>query len=239
MALLSRRGFLGASAVSAAALLLPHRSLAAQPALRLRATTRTLDIAGRAITVKGILDENGRSGLFLNPDERFYVELENGLETETILHWHGQIPPNLQDGVPDSPRPVMQVGERRTYDFAATPGTHWMHAHKPLNLGGIQGRVEATGRGIQYALRELFRHPEDAAHAGLSGDLEGKRIVVQGLAMSAIMQPSSSRKRMAQRSPRSSNGTARSSARRSTSRISASGSSRPARSAIMCFGVQF
>lgn len=52
---------------------------------------------------------------------------------------------------------------------------------KPLNAGGIQGRVEATGRGVQYALREFFRYPEDAAKAGLSGMLEGKKVIVQGL----------------------------------------------------------
>ena len=52
---------------------------------------------------------------------------------------------------------------------------------KPPHAGGIQGRVEATGRGVQYALREFFRHPEDAAKAGLSGTLDGKTCVVQGL----------------------------------------------------------
>ncbi|MCA0928561.1 Glu/Leu/Phe/Val family dehydrogenase [Ruegeria profundi] len=52
---------------------------------------------------------------------------------------------------------------------------------KPLNAGGISGRVEATGRGIQYALREFFRHPEDVQKAGLSGKLDGKRVIVQGL----------------------------------------------------------
>ncbi len=52
---------------------------------------------------------------------------------------------------------------------------------KPLNAGGIQGRVEATGRGVQYAVHEFFRHPEDVAHAGLSGGIEGKRVIVQGL----------------------------------------------------------
>ncbi|WP_372885857.1 Glu/Leu/Phe/Val dehydrogenase [Shimia sp.] len=52
---------------------------------------------------------------------------------------------------------------------------------KPVNAGGIEGRVEATGRGVQYALREFFRHPEDLARAGLCGALEGKRIIVQGL----------------------------------------------------------
>jgi glutamate dehydrogenase (NAD(P)+) len=52
---------------------------------------------------------------------------------------------------------------------------------KPLNSGGIAGRVEATGRGVQYALREFFRHPEDMRAARQTGTLEGKRIVVQGL----------------------------------------------------------
>ena len=52
---------------------------------------------------------------------------------------------------------------------------------KPINAGGIAGRIEATGRGIQYALREFFRHPKDRAVAGLKGNLEGKNIIIQGL----------------------------------------------------------
>lgn len=52
---------------------------------------------------------------------------------------------------------------------------------KPTTQGGIRGRVEATGRGVQYALREYFRHPEDVKRAGLKGGLEGKHIIVQGL----------------------------------------------------------
>jgi len=52
---------------------------------------------------------------------------------------------------------------------------------KPPNAGGIAGRVEATGRGVQYALREFFRYPEDTAKANLSGSLKDKRVIVQGL----------------------------------------------------------
>ncbi len=52
---------------------------------------------------------------------------------------------------------------------------------KPLNAGGIAGRVEATGRGVQYALREFFRHPDDVKSARMTGKLAGKRVVVQGL----------------------------------------------------------
>ena len=52
---------------------------------------------------------------------------------------------------------------------------------KPVSSGGIEGRTEATGRGVQYALQEFFRHPEDLAAAGLSGGLDSKAIIVQGL----------------------------------------------------------
>jgi glutamate dehydrogenase (NAD(P)+) len=52
---------------------------------------------------------------------------------------------------------------------------------KPIAHGGIHGRVEATGRGVVFAIREFFRHPDDLKSARLTGNLDGKRIVVQGL----------------------------------------------------------
>jgi glutamate dehydrogenase (NAD(P)+) len=53
---------------------------------------------------------------------------------------------------------------------------------KPVSAGGIHGRIEATGRGVVFGLREFFRHPEDVKLAHLKGDtLEGKEIIIQGL----------------------------------------------------------
>ena len=52
---------------------------------------------------------------------------------------------------------------------------------KPVNKGGISGRTEATGRGVQYALRAFFDHPRDLLRTKLSPGLSGKRIIVQGL----------------------------------------------------------
>jgi len=87
------------------------------------------------------------------------------------------------------PAPDMGTGEREMAwiaDQYARMNTTDINARacvtgKPLNAGGIAGRVEATGRGVQYALREFFRHPEDMAKAGLEGKLKGKRVIVQGL----------------------------------------------------------
>ena len=52
---------------------------------------------------------------------------------------------------------------------------------KPINRGGIAGRVEATGKGVQYALQEFFRHPEIVESAGFHDGLNGKRLIFQGL----------------------------------------------------------
>ena len=52
---------------------------------------------------------------------------------------------------------------------------------KPLGKGGIAGRTEATGRGVQYTLQEFFRHHKDVKKTGLSAGLGGKRVIVQGL----------------------------------------------------------
>ncbi len=87
------------------------------------------------------------------------------------------------------PAPDMGTGEREMAwiaDQYARMNTTDINARacvtgKPPHAGGIQGRVEATGRGVQYALQEYFRHPDDVAEAGLSGSIEGKRIIVQGL----------------------------------------------------------
>ena len=52
---------------------------------------------------------------------------------------------------------------------------------KPVNRGGIPGRTEATGKGLQLALQEYFRHPEEVARSSLNDGLAGKSVVVQGL----------------------------------------------------------
>ena len=151
MITLSRRGFLAASAATAASLILPARARAQSARMSLTATTRTLDVRGRAATVWGLVDGNGRSGLVLDPGQAFAVDLTNTLTEPTIIHWHGQIPPNAQDGVPDMPMATLQPGESRAYDFAARPGTHWMHAHIPAH------------EMLLLAAPLVVRRPEDVA----------------------------------------------------------------------------
>ena len=52
---------------------------------------------------------------------------------------------------------------------------------KPVTQGGVRGRLEATGRGVFFGLREVCSHADDMKELGLDKGLEGKRVVVQGL----------------------------------------------------------
>ena len=51
---------------------------------------------------------------------------------------------------------------------------------KPLHRGGIAGRTEATGRGIEEVIREIFRHEDIIKEAGLKNELKHNEIIVQG-----------------------------------------------------------
>ncbi|WP_209595808.1 Glu/Leu/Phe/Val dehydrogenase [Ruegeria sp. HKCCSP351] len=126
-----------------------------------------------------------KGGLCIDPRE--YEEHE--LEQITRRFAYELAKRDLINPSQNVPAPDMGTGEREMAwmaDQYARMNTTDINARacvtgKPLNAGGIAGRVEATGRGVQYALREFFRHPEDIQKAGLSGKLDGKRIIVQGL----------------------------------------------------------
>ncbi len=126
-----------------------------------------------------------KGGLCIDPREYDEQELElitrrfaYELAKRDLIHPSQNVPaPDMGTGEREMAWIADQYKRMNTTDINANACV----TGKPAHAGGIQGRVEATGRGVQYALQELFRHPEDVAAAKLSGTLDGKRIVVQGL----------------------------------------------------------
>ena len=126
-----------------------------------------------------------KGGLCINP--RDYNEYE--LEQITRRFAYELIKRDLINPSQNVPAPDMGTGEREMAwiaDQYSRMNTTDINSKacvtgKPINGGGIAGRVEATGRGVQYALREFFREPKDVARANLSGSIENKKIIVQGL----------------------------------------------------------
>ncbi|MEO0863966.1 MAG: Glu/Leu/Phe/Val dehydrogenase, partial [Pseudomonadota bacterium] len=126
-----------------------------------------------------------KGGLCIDPRE--YDEDE--LERITRRFTYELAKRDLIDPAQNVPAPDMGTGEREMAwmaDQYARMNTTDINAKacvtgKPPHAGGIQGRVEATGRGVQYALQALFRHPEDVKAAKMEGTLDGKKVIVQGL----------------------------------------------------------
>lgn len=126
-----------------------------------------------------------KGGLRLDPKQYTEEQLQAITEQFTIqLAKKDYISPAL-----NVPAPDMGTGQREMAWIMETyrtlrPGeinAQGCVTGKPLHLGGIKGRVEATGRGVQYGLREFFRHEEDKKRAGLEGSLKNKQIIIQGL----------------------------------------------------------
>ncbi|MGV6811081.1 MAG: Glu/Leu/Phe/Val family dehydrogenase [Brevirhabdus sp.] len=126
-----------------------------------------------------------KGGLCINPREFEEHELElitrrftYELAKRDLIHPSQNVPaPDMGTGEREMAWMADQYARMNTTDINARACV----TGKPPHAGGIRGRVEATGRGVQYALQEFFRHPEDIAEAGLDGSLEGKRVIVQGL----------------------------------------------------------
>jgi len=68
-------------------------SVASETEKRLVAGTRTLEVNGRAARVYSLIGPDGRPGIRLRSRERFRVDLENQSGKQTLVHWHGQLPP--------------------------------------------------------------------------------------------------------------------------------------------------
>jgi glutamate dehydrogenase (NAD(P)+) len=52
---------------------------------------------------------------------------------------------------------------------------------KPLSLGGVRGRKEATGLGVFYGVREVCLMEDVMKKQGLTVGIENKKVIVQGL----------------------------------------------------------
>lgn len=52
---------------------------------------------------------------------------------------------------------------------------------KPISQGGVRGRLEATGRGVAFGIREACDVSDEMKKLGLKTGLQGKRVIVQGL----------------------------------------------------------
>lgn len=185
---ITRRGLLvSASASAACAIAAPASSAQAQIPTRLIAGHRTLDVNGKAARVFSLHQPDGTAGLVLGPHDRFLVNLTDNTEVPTIVHWHGQTPPVRQDGVADTGlEPLIMPGGSQGYDYAARPGTYWMHSHYGFQEQQLLAAalVVRTKEDLRADMQEVvvmlhdftFRDPEEI----LAGLVKGPGMAMGG-----------------------------------------------------------
>jgi FtsP/CotA-like multicopper oxidase with cupredoxin domain len=129
---LTRRSLLSSAGAGLAAGILSSAGRAT-PLQDVVATSRVLEVNGRAAKVLGLEVDGRAGGLSTRYGDPFAVRLRNTLAEPTLIHWHGLAPPSRFDGVPVLSAPQLEAGQAADYHFEnRRTGTHWMHSHVGL-----------------------------------------------------------------------------------------------------------
>jgi len=108
----------------------------------------------------------------LRQSEAVRIAVENRLDQDTTVHWHGIRLPNAMDGVPGLTQPPIRPGETFNYEFTPPDaGTFWYHPHA--------NSLQQIGRGLAGALIVEEREPV-AADRDLLWMLQDWRLAADG-----------------------------------------------------------
>lgn len=127
----------------------------------------------------------GKAGLCIDPSNYSESELERITRRFTIeLHKYGFISPSRDVPAPDygtGPREMAWIKDTYTTLLERNDiNGDACVTGKPLSVGGIAGRNEATGLGLFYALKEYTHNLNAMNTINMGPGLEDKTVVIQG-----------------------------------------------------------
>ncbi|WP_051336875.1 multicopper oxidase family protein [Rhizobium sullae] len=161
---MSRRGFLQAGAGLLLAAGLPSSQVRADSnEYRIVAAQARSRLAGPDRPETGVWAYDGTVPgrlVRLRQGEPARLVVENRLDEDTTVHWHGIRLPNAMDGVPGLTQPPIRSGESFVYEFTPPDaGTFWYHPHANSleQLGrGLAGAVIVEERDLVAVDRDLL-----------------------------------------------------------------------------------
>ncbi len=103
----------------------------------------TINITGKNVMGMTVNGSTPGPTLVLKEGGYAIIYVENKMDEETSVHWHGLILPNFFDGVPYLTTPPIQPGETFRYEFPLQQsGTYWYHSHTMLQeQSGVYGSI--------------------------------------------------------------------------------------------------
>jgi FtsP/CotA-like multicopper oxidase with cupredoxin domain len=154
---MNRRQFLASAAVLG---VLPRQVTARTSMHRLRAEDVTGQVLPSGDGTTRMLGFNGSMPgpeLRIRRGARVSIDVENGLDEGTAVHWHGIRLENSMDGVPVLTQSIIDPGDTKTYSFVPPDaGTFWYHSHYISH--------EQVARGMMGALIVEEDVPIDVDH---------------------------------------------------------------------------
>ncbi|APC91713.1 MULTISPECIES: multicopper oxidase family protein [Francisella] len=97
--------------------------------IKLQVTNKNIQVDGKNVTVNTIEQADGTWGYYGTVGGDFNVTVENKLKDPTVIHWHGLILPNKDDGTELTQKNI-NPGKSYNYHFKLKhSGTFWMHSH--------------------------------------------------------------------------------------------------------------
>ena len=122
--------------------------------------------------VVGLPYGGAKGGVVVNPKELSQEELEH-LTRRYATEISMMISPESDIPAPDvGTNPQVMAWIMDTYSMHRGYSVPAVVTGKPISIGGSQGRIEATGRGVMIVAREAARH--------LGMPFQGARVAVQG-----------------------------------------------------------
>ena len=104
---------------------------------------QTVNITGE--DVQAMVINGGIPGptLYLTEGDRVKISVENQMDVDTSLHWHGILLPDRDDGVPYLTTPPIKPGSTHVFEFPIIQsGTYWYHSHTGLQeQRGVYGSI--------------------------------------------------------------------------------------------------